>query len=130
MAALDQAQRAVEAAATAATRHALTSTQGWSADLVQFLAVSILAFTFAALVLSTVLMWRNKASGYHILRVFGIVSILGISALLLVVGYSNEQLTPIVGLFGAVAGYLLGKDTTSTPPAKSSETLYLPKERS
>jgi hypothetical protein len=28
----------------------------------------------------------------------------------MVVGYSNEQLTPIIGLFGAVAGYLLGKD--------------------
>ena len=40
-----------------------------------------------------------------------------VSALLLVVGYSNEQLTPIVGLFGAIAGYLLGKDVqlASTP---------------
>lgn len=33
------------------------------------------------------------------------------SSLLLVVGYSNDQLTPIVGLFGAIAGYLLGKDS-------------------
>jgi hypothetical protein len=120
--ALEQAQRAVEAATSLATRQAPTSTQGWSAELVQFLAVSILAFTFLALLLCTVLMWRNRASGYHVLRVFGIVFILGISALLLVVGYSNEQLTPIVGLFGAVAGYLLGKDTNSTSPAKPGET--------
>ncbi len=32
------------------------------------------------------------------------------SALLLGMGYSNKQLTPNVRLFGAIAGYLLGKD--------------------
>ena len=41
----------------------------------------------------------------------GVLAILAFSALLLVVGYSNEQLTPIIGLFGAIAGYLLGKET-------------------
>jgi hypothetical protein len=123
--ALEDAQRAVDAAVTAAAARAPGGgggLHGWTPELVQFLAVAILLFTLAALLLCTALMWRNRASGYHVLRVFGIVSILGISALLLVVGYSNEQLTPIVGLFGAVAGYLLGKDTTSTtPPAKAGE---------
>jgi hypothetical protein len=57
-------------------------------------------------------MWRSKAQPHHILRAFGILSIVALSALLMVVGYSNEQLTPIVGLFGAVAGYLLGKEAS------------------
>jgi len=49
------------------------------------------------------------------LRAFGILSIICVSAVLLVVGYNNEQLTPSVGLFGAIAGYLLGK----ADPARS-----------
>ena len=40
------------------------------------------------------------------LRLFGILTIIGISAVLLVVGYSNDQLTPIVG-------YLFGKDSST-----------------
>ena len=58
-----------------------------------------------------VLLWRSGAPPHQVLRVFGVITILGFSALLLVVGYNNEQLTPIVGLFGAIAGYLLGKDS-------------------
>jgi len=43
-----------------------------------------------------------------------VVIIVGLSALLLVAGFSNDQLTPIVGLFGAIAGYLLGKESKPT----------------
>ena len=117
IAALDTAQKTVDAATAVATNALHSGLQGWSPDLVKFLAISVLAFTFSALLLSAILMWRSRASGFHILRVFGIVCILGISALLLVVGYSNEQLTPIVGLFGAIAGYLLGKETTTKATA-------------
>lgn len=85
--------------------------QDWSPDLIRFLAISVLIFTFAALVLGTILMWRSKAPASQVLRILGVVSIIGMSSLLLVVGYSNDQLTPIVGLFGAIAGYLLGKDS-------------------
>ena len=42
------------------------------------------------------------------------VIIVGLSALLLVAGFSNDQLTPIVGLFGAIAGYLPGKESKPT----------------
>jgi hypothetical protein len=83
----------------------------WSPDLVRFLSVSVLLFTFLALLLSAVLLWRQKSPGTSVLRIFGIITIIGMSAVLLVVGYSNSQLTPIIGLFGAIAGYLLGRDT-------------------
>ena len=115
---LTNAQYAVDTAKTAAARTSEAALHGWSQELVKFLSLSILTFTLLALVLSAVLLWRSRATGFHVLRIFGVISILGISALLLVVGYSNEQLTPIVGLFGAIAGYLLGKDTTSSPTSK------------
>ena len=84
--------------------------QPWSPELVQFLVIGVLAFSSVALIMATVLLWRSSAPPVQILRIFGVITILCFSALLLVVGYDNEQLTPIVGLFGAIAGYLLGKD--------------------
>lgn len=108
MAALDAAQKNLDQ--TLAQAPSLGWTQPWSPSLVQFLAIGVLLFALAALVLATALLWRSHAPAQQVLRVFGVITILGFSALLLVVGYSNEQLTPIVGLFGAIAGYLLGKD--------------------
>lgn len=108
IAALDAAQKALDATVTQASPF---GSQPWSAELIRFLAMSLLAFTLCALLLGTLLLWRSKASASQVLRIFGILSIIGVSAFLLVVGYSNEQLTPIVGLFGAIAGYLLGKET-------------------
>jgi hypothetical protein len=117
-AALNNATSAANAAAHAASSsgsiNAVTS-QFWSPELIRFLTVSILMFTFGALILGAILLWREKADGNQILRVFGVISIIGISALLLIVGFSNSQLTPIVGLFGAIAGYLLGKDAPKEP---------------
>lgn len=90
----------------------------WSPDMVQFLTIATFAFMALTLILCTILLWRRNATGPQILRVFGIITIIGLSALLLFVGYSNEQLTPIVGLFGAIAGYLLGKDSNSAKPGE------------
>jgi len=108
MSALDAAQNAYNHAATSATT---TVVQPWSQELVTFLAMGVLGFSVIALLLATVLLWRSNAPAQQVLRIFGVISIIGFSSLLLVVGYNNEQLTPIVGLFGAIAGYLLGKDT-------------------
>ncbi|MES2206664.1 MAG: hypothetical protein V4525_07700 [Pseudomonadota bacterium] len=117
LALLDTAQSALITSVNASSRFQPANTslvQAWSPELVRFLAISVLSFTFGALLLGTLLLWRSKAPASQVLRIFGVISIIGISALLLVAGYSNDQLTPIVGLFGAIAGYLLGKDSQST----------------
>lgn len=107
MSALEMAQKALDTAHVSPT----TWVQPWSQELVQFLSIGVLGFSCIALIMATVLLWRSGAPPHQVLRVFGVITILGFSALLLVVGYNNEQLTPIVGLFGAIAGYLLGKDS-------------------
>jgi hypothetical protein len=107
MSALDMAQKALDKAQVSPP----TWVQPWSPELVQFLAIGVLGFSCVALSMATALLWRSGAPPHQVLRVFGVITILGFSALLLVVGYNNEQLTPIVGLFGAIAGYLLGKDS-------------------
>lgn len=113
--AMDQAQAAVQAAVLAASATSKESgTESmvvWTPTMVQFLGISILLFTIIALLLGFLLLRRGESDGMQVLRFFGVISIVGLSAFLLVVGYSNEQLTPIVGLFGAIAGYLIGKDS-------------------
>lgn len=108
MQALLEAQAALNNASTALN-------QPWSADLVRFLSTGVLSFGSITLIVTTVLLWRSKAAPEHILKVIAILSILSLSAFLLVVGYTNSQLTPIVGLFGAIAGYLLGKESKESP---------------
>lgn len=107
---------AAHAAASAASATVQTAAQPWTPELIRYLVMSVLLFTMAALVLSTVLLWRQRDQSEMVLKAFGIISIIGISAVLLVAGYSNDQLTPIVGLFGAIAGYLLGKEPSRQPP--------------
>jgi len=85
--------------------------QPWNPDLVWSLATGVLWFAAFCVLLSGVLLWRANASADHVLRSVGVISIVAFSAVLLIVGYNNEQLTPIIGLFGAIAGYLLGKES-------------------
>lgn len=98
---------------TAKSAQDLHSSQPWSPELVKFLVLAVLVFTVIALLLSTVLLWKRSADPSAVLRIFGVLAIIGVSAILLVAGYSNQQLTPIIGLFGAIAGYLLGRDANS-----------------
>ena len=106
----EKALSALQAAQAAVDKSPRGMPQPWSPELVQFLTYSVLGFGVLALILVSALLWRASADGMQILRNFGVLVIVCLSALLLITGYSNEQLTPIVGLFGAIAGYLLGKD--------------------
>jgi len=117
---IDAALEALSQAQIAYDKHAastVTPNQLWSQALVIKLAIAIIGLSTVIFLLVAVLMWRNNSEPQHILRIFGILTIITFSALLMVVGYSNEQLTPIIGLFGAVAGYLLGRDSTKPSPS-------------
>jgi hypothetical protein len=85
--------------------------QPWSPELVKFLTISILVFVGAAILVTAALYWRAGTAHQNILKAFGLLTIVGLSAVLVIVGFSTEQLTPVIGLFGAIAGYLLGKDS-------------------
>lgn len=92
--------------------------QPWSPSLVTNLAWLILGFTLVVVCLATFLLRKNDANGQMTLKVFGLTLIISMSALLLIVGYGKDQLTPIIGLFGAIAGYLLGKETAGPAAAR------------
>lgn len=105
---LNEGQRVYDAAKQSGE---VLGSVGWSSNLIVFLTLAVLTFLVVIVIASTILMWRQRSTADHMLRIFGIILIAGLSSILLIVGYSSAQLTPIIGLFGAIAGYLLGKDS-------------------
>jgi hypothetical protein len=72
------------------------------------LTLIILFFGLLALVL-LYLMVRDDRAGPFELRIF-IITILVFGSLLVVsAGYGGEQLGPVIGFFGTIAGYVLGR---------------------
>lgn len=91
-----------------------TSPSGWSPEVVIQLASGIGIVTLVSLGLATVLLWKKSGSAEEIIRVFGVILIIAASISLLVIGYDKDQISPVIGLFGAALGYLLGKSSSVT----------------
>ena len=84
----------------------------WSAQDAMTISASVLVFGCFIMLLCTILLYRGTTS-HDILKLFGTMIIVISAVFLVVAGYSDTQITPIVGLLGTIAGYLLGsKDTT------------------
>ena len=52
---------------------------------------------------------KNGQQPIQILKTFGIPLIIASSALIVVTGLGMDTLTPVIGLLGTIAGYLLGQ---------------------
>tara|TARA_R110002124_G_scaffold103352_2_gene252315 strand:+ start:160 stop:552 length:393 start_codon:yes stop_codon:yes gene_type:complete len=72
------------------------------------LSCSILIFGLVVLFLIGYLIKVGK-DPEDLLRSFGTVLIIIAAVFLIVAGYSEKQIAPVIGLLGTVAGYLLGK---------------------
>jgi hypothetical protein len=83
----------------------------WSPSLVSRLSLGIGFFAVFILVCVTILLRQQSepALPEQILRVFGILVIIFASVFLVIAGYSDTQITPVIGLLGTIAGYLLGR---------------------
>jgi len=73
------------------------------------LALVIVGLTVVVLAALAVLLWRKDASAEDSIRAFALVLIILGTIVLICAGYSNDQIAPAVGLFGTLAGYLLGR---------------------
>jgi hypothetical protein len=82
------------------------------------LTIVILVFALAALTILYLLVRKPPVNAF-VLRIF-VITILVFGSLLVVsTGYVTEQITPIIGFFGTIAGYLLGRgDRPNEPPPK------------
>jgi len=74
-----------------------------------YMSVAVLVFGLLVVAAQTLLFYRQKADVEEVFKYF-IVTLIIIGALFLVTaGYGNQQIAPILGLLGTIAGYLLGK---------------------
>jgi len=71
--------------------------------------------------LATYLIRKGVPSG-SILKVFGTILIIFAAVFLMVAGYSDTQVAPVIGLLGTIAGYLLGKSTTADMAIEAKNT--------
>jgi uncharacterized membrane protein len=89
----------------------------WSVTNAMTTSVAVLLFGLLVLFLATCLIRLGK-SYQAVLRVFGTILIITVSVFLVVAGYNSNQIAPVMGLLGTIAGYLLGKDTE---PSRAAE---------
>jgi len=86
--------------------------QPWSPELVKYLSTSILLFGLGVMVIMGWLVVRRGIT-QGVLRLICVPLIVVAAVFLMVAGYDDQQLSPIVGLLGTIAGYLLGKTEPS-----------------
>jgi hypothetical protein len=92
-----------------------------------WLSIVIALFGAFVLVLEYRLLSRTQATAAEILRIYGVTLILVGSLFLITAGFSSNQISPVSGLFGTVAGYLLGKASNGerqprTEPGRSNRS--------
>src|SRR5205085_664452 len=91
-------------------------------DLGFWLSVIIVLFGVFVVILEYRLLSRAKAKPSDVMRVLAVTLILVGSLFLITAGYSNDQISPVSGLFGTVAGYLLGRSNGSDPKVKNKKS--------
>jgi hypothetical protein len=89
----------------------LSQASAWM-DIEIVLSVGVLLFSFVVLILEALIVIRAKKAwaAQSILQLFGLTLILCMSVLLIIAGYNQEQIAPVMALLGVVAGYLLGNN--------------------
>lgn len=92
----------------------------WTPELVCKLSLGIGIFAILSFAFVTMLIWQRR-SAEQILRTFGILVIIFAAVFLVIAGYSDTQITPVIGLLGTIAGYLLGRRIEPTPDSNKIE---------
>jgi len=82
--------------------------------------LSVLIFALLILFMEFLLIAMKKLDSEQGIRVFGVTIIITSGLFLIAAGYTSEQISPIVGLLGTIAGYLLG-NTQSIKTKKNND---------
>lgn len=85
-----------------------SSTHLWSPSFVMYLGGGLLVFGLIICVLMSFLLKREKSPD-QVLRTLCVPLIIIVTVFLVIVGYTDQQIAPVIGLLGTIAGYLLGR---------------------
>jgi hypothetical protein len=104
-----------------ADRARASQAQWWTPELIKFLTLSVLIFGILIIIIMAILVLNHSSAG-EVLRLFTVPLVIVAAVFLVVTGYSQDQITPVIGLLGTLAGYILGvqsQKTASQTPASS-----------
>ena len=88
------------------------------------LSMAVLGFGLCALLMELILLCRIHVTADEIMRTLTVTLIVVVSLTLVSSGFGEKQITPVLGLFGTIFGYLLGSakqclTSQSGPPQQS-----------
>ena len=89
--------------------HALPTSSHFLSTAEGELALTVIGFGVLIVIALSVFLRRTSASPDDAIRAYVITLIIIGTMVLICAGYSNDQIAPAMGLFGTVAGYLLGR---------------------
>src|SRR6266446_1083388 len=92
------------------TSTAVSAGQPWNPWLISFLTVLIIAFCVLVLHYMRNMLKEGQGAG-DVLRLATMPMVIAAAIFLVVLGFSNEQMTPVIGLLGTMIGYILGSAT-------------------
>jgi hypothetical protein len=76
------------------------------------LSLAILIFGFLCLGLEYLAFSKGHLSEDGMLKLFGLTVISTLGVFLVVAGYGQNQIAPVIALLGTAAGYLMGRDSS------------------
>ena len=92
-----------------ATTSAPSSTQHFLSTAEGELALVVIGLGALVMIGLTFILRSKTASADDAVRAYALIMIITGTMVLICAGYSNDQIAPAMGLFGTVAGYLLGR---------------------
>lgn len=84
-----------------------------AADEGLWLSGIIMGFSLILVAFMTYLI-KTGSGQESVLKVFGTILIIVAAVFLIVAGYSEKQIAPVIGLLGTIVGYILGKEQPPT----------------
>jgi hypothetical protein len=105
--------------------HVVSSAGGqpWNPWLISFLTLLVIGFSVFVLHYMRSMLKEGQSPG-DVLRLATMPMVIAAAVFLVLLGFSNEQMTPVIGLLGTMIGYILGSATSrvqspSSPAATS-----------
>jgi len=79
-----------------------------------WLTAIVLSFGIVVLIIELILLRSLQLSAQEILRILSVTIIIIGALLCITAGFSSEQIAPVIGLFGTIAGYILGHTSNNS----------------
>jgi len=77
------------------------------------LAYAVLGFGIIILMVQYFLIWNTKSDINSALKMSTVTLVIISTLFVISAGFDSEQIAPAMGLFGTIAGYLLGRETVN-----------------